>query len=451
MQQRIYLLGLNHRTAPLEVRERFALSGVSNRNIDCLESGPLREVLALSTCNRVEILAVGECGCDPASILLNRWAAACQADPEHLREHCYLYSDLEAVSHIFTVAASLDSMVVGEPQILGQLKDAYRTAVQEGTSRVIINRLMHKAFSVAKRIRTETGIAQNAVSISYAAVELAKDIFDTLNRQRAMLLGAGEMAELAATYLLNAGVSDLVVSNRTLSRAEELANRFGGRPLPFVEMFNHLHEADIVISSTGSQETIIKAQDMPQVLKKRKNRPMFFIDIAVPRDIDPDLNNLDNVYLYDIDDLKGVVEDNLAQRREEAELARSIIQDEVERFEKWRQSLSLKPTIVDLLQHGEELAQKELNKTLKKLGPDLDPEVKQAMETLAYSLSKKLYHHPVTFLKRRAQEEEFLQYYVSLTRRMFDLDQEGTSPPTHVSRESNDSIDGGPNDPESEQ
>jgi glutamyl-tRNA reductase len=431
MQQSIYLLGLNHRTAPVEVRERFALTGQANRDIDSLEGGPLHELLAMSTCNRVEILAVADNAADPVATLITRWADVCQCEPNQLGEHCYVYSGLEAVRHVFTVTASLDSMVVGEPQILGQIKDAYRTAVHEGTSKVILNRLMHKAFSVAKRIRTETGIAQHAVSISYAAVELAKDIFDQLDNRQAMLIGAGEMAELAASHLLSAGLSGLLVSNRTLVRAEELAARFCGKAVPFPEIFDHLHEADIVISSTGAQEPVIRAQDMPPVLKRRKNRPMFFIDIAVPRNIDPDLNNLDNIYLYDIDDLKGIVEGNLAQRREEAELAHRIIDEEVGRFDAWLQALSLKPTIVDLLQHGEDVARKELNKTLKKLDPDLDQEIKQAMETLALSLGRKLYHHPITFLKRRAGEEESLQYFISMTRRMFDLDQDGPSPPTH--------------------
>jgi glutamyl-tRNA reductase len=338
------------------------------------------------------------------------------------------------VEHVFQVASSLDSMVVGEPQILGQLKQAYRQAVEQGTTRTIINRLMHKAFSVAKRVRSETRIAQSAVSISFAAVELAKDIFGDLSRQRAMLIGAGEMAELAATHLLNSGLSQLLVANRTLSRAQELAQRFNGRAVAYCDLLSHLPSADIVISSTGATQPILHARDMRAILKRRKNRPMFFIDIAVPRDIDPDVNQMDNVYLYDIDDLKGVVEENMAQRREQAELAREIVAQEVDTFQDWLNSLDLTPTIVDLLQHGESLAHKEAERTLKRLGPNVDPETEKAVQTMAQSLAKKLYHPAIDFLKRRGQEQDQAQHYVSIIRRMFDLDRDEVPDNAHADR-----------------
>ncbi|MFO7803979.1 MAG: glutamyl-tRNA reductase [Desulfovermiculus sp.] len=435
MSQEIILVGLNHRTAPVDVREQYALPDTGPRELALLEpSSPVQEALTLSTCNRVEVLAVVNSGCNPTTPILSAWSARCGQDADLLREHIYTYQGAKAVEHMFRVASSLDSMVVGEPQILGQLKQAYRQAVEQGTSRTIINRLMHKAFSVAKRVRSETRIAQSAVSISFAAVELAKEIFGDLSRQQAMLIGAGEMAELAATHLLNSGLSRLVVANRTLDRAREMAERFQGRAIPYCDLLSHLHTADIVISSTGATQPILHARDMGPILKQRKNRPMFFIDIAVPRDIDPDVNQLDNVYLYDIDDLKGVVEENMAHRREEAGLAQEIVSQEVDKFKDWLHSLELTPTIVDLLNQGDALARKEAERTLKRLGPEVSPETEKAVHTLAQSLAKKLYHPAITFLKRRGQEADQAQYYVSLTRRMFDLDQDDIPDDAHAQR-----------------
>ncbi len=435
MQQRIYLLGLNHRTAPVEIREKYALNGISGAELEQVaDSDLVREIMLLSTCNRVEILAVTEDSPEAKQTLLEAWAQACGRSGQELQPHVYIYADQEAVAHVFQVASSLDSMVIGEPQILGQLKEAYKNAVNQGTSRVIINRLLHKAFSVAKRIRSETRIAQNAVSVSYAAVELAKSIFADLKQQKAMLVGAGEMSELAAQHLLNSGVSSLLVTNRTLSRARELAEHFRAEHFPFARLFERLPEVDIVLTSTGASNPIVSARDMHPVLKQRKHRPMFFIDIAVPRDIDPELNKLDNVYLYDIDDLKGVVEENMALRGQEADLAREIIQEEVHKFRQWQHSLNLTPTIVDLLQQGQEVADREVQKTLKNLGSEAGPEVEQAMQTMAESLYKKLYHNPITFLKRRAQEEDNARSFISLTRRMFNLDQEQVPPDAHAFR-----------------
>ena len=430
MEQKLCLVGLNHRTAPVEIREKFALDQAGNRDLGLLHSeSPIREVLIFSTCNRVEIMSVGSPETETARRIINCWAEHCAQDPEELSRHAYVYQDLKAVEHLFKVTSSLDSMVIGEPQILGQIKEAYKKALEEKTAGVVVNRLLHKAFSVAKRIRTETRIAQSAVSISYAAVELAKDIFADLAHRRALLIGAGEMAELAASHLLEAGVKELLVTNRTFARAKEMAARFRAAPVPFAELFDTLSRVDIVISSTGSSRTIIQAGDMHPVLKARKFSPMFFIDIAVPRDIDPDLNRLDNVYLYDIDDLKGVVEENLNRRKEEAELAQEIVEQEVAAFESWLKSLDLAPTIKDLMQQAEELADKELRKTLKQVNPeDLTPEVRRAMETLARSVSKKLLHHPIRFLKRKSKQDESALHSISLLRRIFNLDRDPTPP-----------------------
>jgi len=445
MQQNIFLLGLNHRTAGVEVREKFALSDCLSP--DLTEPHPfaldedLHEVIVLSTCNRVEILAVGRAP-DLPQLILRRWAAARGEAYEDLAPYVYIHEGLDAVRHLFSVASSLDSMVVGEPQILGQLKDAYRQAMRLGATRVILNRLLHKAFSVAKRVRTQTEIGSSAVSISYAAVELAKRIFGDMGQYQAMLVGAGEMAELAAAHLLRAGVKQVFVANRTFARAEELARQWSGQALPFEALYDKLAEVDIVISSTGSPTAIIRAKDIKDVLKRRKNRPMFFIDIAVPRDIDPDVNNLDNVYLYDIDDLKEVVEENLSQRREEATRARDIVDDEAERFGRWLKSLDLQPTIVDLLRYGESVGARELAKTLKRLGPDASNETRDAVETLVRSLTQKLYHEPIVFLKRRADEEHSVQRYIDYTRRMFNLD--GDIIPDNAHAERRRPLDEGP-------
>jgi len=445
MRNDIYLLGLNHRTAGVEIREKFAIAvcGPSDSPLFPL-APPVREIMVLSTCNRVEILAVGQGPGIPAAIL-EQWAASRNQDMAELEPYVYVHQGMDAVRHLFSVASSLDSMVVGEPQILGQIKQAYVQAVNQGTTKVILNRLLHKAFSVAKRVRTETDIGSNAVSISYAAVELAKRIFGDMSQNTAMLVGAGEMAELAALHLLRAGIKKIFVANRTFERAEELAKQFKGHPLAFDELFGKLEEVDIIISSTGAPHAIIRAKDIKPLIKKRKNRPMFFIDIAVPRDIDPDVNNLDNVYLYDIDDLKEVVDENLAQRQEEAARAAGIVDAESASFETWLKSLYLHPTIVDLLKQGEEVAAREVAKTLKRLAPYLAPEsngeVQRSLEILAYSLVRKLYHDPISFLKRRAEEEESVQRFIDIARRMFNLDHEDAPDDAHLDRKRNPADD----------
>ena len=441
MDKDIFLFGLNHKTASVEVREAFALK-------ECLDQddvrfplgGPLKEVMFLSTCNRVEIIAVGS----PDEIfdhVIGQWAAIRGQTAEDLAPYVYSYRGLEAVRHLFTVASSLDSMVVGEPQILGQLKHAYQEAVKQHTTRVILNRLLHKAFSVAKRVRTETAIGASAVSISYAAVELAKRIFGDMHENSALLIGAGEMAELAATHLLQSGVQKIYVANRTFARAEDLAKEFNGTPLAFEELFDRLDDVDIVISSTGAPSAIIRAKDIKSVLKRRKNKPMFFIDIAVPRDIDPDVNNLDNVYLYDIDDLREVVEENLANRRGEAARAQAIVETETNSFGTWLRSLDLKPTIVDLLDQGRDIAAREMAKTIKRLGSEASPETCEALEVLANSLVQKLYHEPITFLRRRACEEDSAKRYIDVTRRMFNLDNESIPLDAHQNRKNSTTCD----------
>ncbi len=437
MNKDIYLIGLNHRTAGVETRECFALTGVG-----LLENGllpvagvkdfeaPIKEAMVLSTCNRVEIMAVGSAD-DIKERVIRHWAEAKGKTPADLTPFVYAYRGEEAVRHLFTVASSLDSMVLGEPQILGQLKDAYKHALELGTTKTILNRLLHRAFSVAKRVRSETGVASSAVSISYAAVELAKRIFGDMSQYKAMLIGAGEMAELAATHLMNAGIKSVWVANRTHERAIELASQYSGLAVPFENLFSQLHEVDIVISSTGAPDAIIRAKDMAGVMKRRKNRPMFFIDIAVPRDIDPDVNGLDNIYLYDIDDLKEVVEENLAQRRDEAVKARGIVKEETAAFLQWVDSLSLQPTIVDLIRRSEDIVREEWQRTSKRL--QLDEQSEEALQAMFGAIIKKLNHEPISFIKRRFHEDAGTQY-ISTVRRIFNLDQEEIPTEAHRDR-----------------
>jgi glutamyl-tRNA reductase len=441
MNKFIYLTGLNHRTAAVEIRERYALTNLDGFEAGLLENCSVREIMALSTCNRVELLCVSdhapESGIDVLAEVHAYWAKRCNGSVSEIAEHTYNFEGLAAVEHLFTVASSLDSLVMGEPQILGQLKDAYRHAVDCGTARVIINRLLHKSFSVAKRVRTETAVASSAVSISFAAVELARKIFGSFQGKAAMLVGAGEMAELAATHLLHNGVEKLIIANRTLTRAQTLAANLGGEPIPIESLLDRLAEVDIVISSTGSPTAVIRARDVQAVLKRRKQRSMFFIDIAVPRDIDPDVNSLDNVYLYDIDDLKEVVEENMAQRRDEAVKARALVGEETRAFAHWLTTLDLQPTIVDLLGRAEDVARKELTKTLRRIG-DVDEQTREALETLVLSVSRKVLHEPVCFLKRRTREDGVADRVIDTARRFFNLDNDCIPPDAHADRRSSD-------------
>ncbi len=423
MKRDIYLIGLNHRTASVEVRERFALANHCGPDCWAVALGHgIEEAVILSTCNRVEIVVAGQ-GPELERRVVDLWAEARECDKDDLCPHIYIKSGLEAVRHLFTVASSLDSMVVGEPQILGQLKSAFRAATAGNYTGAILNRLMHKAFSTAKRVRNETAVASSAVSISYAAVELAKRIFGDMSSYNAMLIGAGEMAELAAAHLRQNGIKSITVANRTHARGLELAEQFGGRAIDFSKVFEHMSEADIIITSTGSTEPIITAKDMKEVLKKRKHSPVFLIDIAVPRDIAPEVNGLDNVYLYDIDDLKEVVEENLANRRDEAVKAARIVDEEVLSFAHWLEGLEVQPTIVELVRRSERIADEELARTLKRLGP-LENGAREALEAMASSIVRKLNHAPIVFLKSGMSEKN-LPERISFLRDIFNLDSEG--------------------------
>jgi len=418
----ILLLGINHKTTPVAIREKLALGGGYEAHLAALgQRGELEEFFVLSTCNRVELLCLTS-DVEAAAALLADYLFGEAVPPGERERYLYRHQDERAVEHLFLVASSLDSMVVGEAQILGQIKEAFRQAAEQHATGLVLNRLLHKAFSVAKRVRTETRIGASAVSISYAAVELARKIFGELRGKRAMLIGAGEMAELAAEHLLSQGIAQVVVANRTLERAVCLARRFQGQAVALDEVSRQLAEVDIIISSTGAPGIILSRDDVRPVMRQRRNRPLFFIDIAVPRDLDPAINQVDNVYLYDIDDLQHVIELNKAEREQEAVKARRIVEEETLQFGKWREGLALSPTIAALRRRAETACRLELDKTVGRL-PPLTPAQHQALERMLQSVTSRLLHHPVGYLKNEhpcvAPQERIQQVRV-----IFRLDQE---------------------------
>jgi glutamyl-tRNA reductase len=380
----------------------------------------ISECLLYTTCNRVELMCVTDDPEEAAHRIREFFARHPEVAPDDLHAAFYIQRDRDAVQHFFRVASSLDSMVVGEPQILGQVKQAYREATQHRATGPILNRLVHKAFSVAKRVRVETGIGDHAVSVSYAAVTLAKKIFGELTGKNVLLLGAGEMAELALEHLKGHGVVKITVANRTLERGVKLARRFGGEAVSLEELQDQLLLADILISSTGAGDLLLTRDQVKAVMRRRKQRPLFLIDIAVPRDLDPAINDLDNVYLYNIDDLKDMVELNLERRRHEAGKAERLVGAETLKFLNWLSTLEVFPTIIDLKDKADAICQAELKKTLSQLGP-LTPEQRQALEVLTASITQKLLHDPIIFLKRNRRPKNPREE-LNLVRRLFNLD-----------------------------
>ncbi len=422
MQREILIVGLSHHTAPVEVREQFA---VSDGELDdayrrLLSLPAVEEGVLLSTCNRVEVVSIAS---DADSAVAQIRAFLCESPSGEVTklegDHLYEHRGREAVRHVFRVAASLDSMVVGEPQILGQIKDSYTRASTVGATGTILHRCFHKAFSVAKRVRAETTIASRAVSVSSAAVDLARKIFDRLEDKAAMLIGAGRMSELAARHLLGHGVGEMIVTNRTFDRAVELAREFGGTPVPFEHFSKHLILSDIVIGSTASPEYVVTRAMVAEVLRERNQRPMFFIDLSVPRNFDPQLNEMDNVYLYDVDDLEGVIEGNLGERAREAEKAEAMVAEEVESFVDWLGALDVVPTIVALREKIESIRRGELEKTLSSLR-NLGEKERQALDAMTAAIVKKILHTPIAKLKQRGHSRAET-YYVDAARRLFDL------------------------------
>lgn len=399
----IVLVGVNHKSAPVEVRERLAFTeDACSTGLRALVDGEVvREGLIVSTCNRVEVLA------ETASERLNdtiervnQFLSGTDTLPRSFFEsHLYRHTDDQAIRHLFRVTSSLDSMVVGEPQVLGQVRRAYSIALEAGTAGRILNRLVHHAFRVAKRVRTETGIGANAVSISYMAVELGKKIFDSLEGRTALLIGAGEMAELSARHLLNAGVSRLLLANRTEERAERLATELGGERIQFDGLSDYLAEADIIICSTAADQYVITEPMAREALSRRRNRPSFFIDISVPRNIDPAVGNIPNVFVFDIDDLESVISSNIREREREAERAELIVESEIMQFQQTLRVLDIGPTIGALRNKLQDIARVELARQRNRLGP-LTAEQESAIEALLVSTVNKISHPLLSHMRR---------------------------------------------------
>jgi glutamyl-tRNA reductase len=400
---KLLVTGVNHRTAPVSVREKLAfpqpeLPGALEV---LLKSAGITEGLILSTCNRVEIAVTAREPADLRASVEEFLSGSQGVSSEWLRPFIYEFEGRDAIRHIFRVAASLDSMVIGEPQILGQLKSAYAVAKNSGALNGFLETVMTRAFGVAKRVRTETEIGTNAVSISYAAVELAREIFGSLAQQRVMLIGAGKMSELAARHLRKSGVQQILVANRTYGRAEQLASAVNGTVVSYSEYRLRLKDADIVITSSGASGYLLGKEDMRRIIEARRNRPMFLIDIAVPRNIDPEVNELDNVFLYDIDDLQRVVDENLQSRLDQAKEADRIIDEEVERLENWLRTRQVGPLIASLQDQLEQIRAGELERVRGRLG-SLTPQQEQAVEALTRGIVNKIAHGPISELRRNA-------------------------------------------------
>lgn len=414
------VVGLSHRTAPVEVRERLAISPQDLRRElrQIAESAGFEEALLISTCNRVELYATSASPLDAVreakETLAKRLEGAANDDV------LYQERGIDVVRHVFRVASSLDSLVVGEPQILGQVKEAFDAANEAGTVGTLLGRCFTQAFATAKRVRYETGIAEGTVSVSSIACELAKKIFGNLEGRRTLLLGAGDMGESAARSLRQTGTK-LHVINRSDQRAEVLAQACDGRAVPYERLTTELAEADVVIASTASPNFILTPKLMKSVVRTRRHRPLFIIDIAVPRDVDPRVGTMDNVFVYDVDDLQQVAEENLAVRAREAALAEKIVEEEVEAFLTWRRSLELAPTIVALRKHFGQVAEEEVRRTLGRLQSLSDAD-RGAIEAMSRSLVNKLLHHPMTELKSGAGDPGGA-LLIDAVRRLFRLEE----------------------------
>jgi glutamyl-tRNA reductase len=415
----IQLIGLNHKTAPVELRERLHIEeGKLPTALQRLRE-IVPEAMIFSTCNRFEILARVERLEECKERMMNLISEMRSIPIPEFEPMLYSYVGPEAVRHVFRVTSSLDSMIVGEPQILGQMKQFFAIAQNERTIAFTLHSLMERAFMVAKKIRRETLVASSSVSVSSVAVELAAKIFDKLEGKTALVTGAGKMSVLALQHLQAHGVKNILVTNRTFQKAQELAQQIGGRAVPFDDITGCLAESDIVISSTGSQTFILKRDQVQRAMSLRKNRPMFFIDIAVPRDIDPQINGLDNVFLYDIDDLQNVAEKNRSQRNKEAEKAEEIVSHESELFWNKLKAVDIAPTIREIQQRIDDLRKHEMELTLKKMGPLSEPQ-KNALDQLTASLTNKILQQSYSELRQLASQPDGLEK-IELIRKLFRL------------------------------
>jgi glutamyl-tRNA reductase len=419
----IVLLGLNHKTAPVALRECIAIS--KDETAIALKAfqklGSIREVMLFSTCNRVEVLMIVQDKTNAVNAVKDFISESKHLPVSEFEKSLYIHEGDDAVRHVFRVAASLDSMIVGEPQILGQIKEAYHMATTTKTSGVLLNKLLHRTFFVAKRVRTETGIGDNAVSISYAAVELGRKIFGTFEGKKVLLIGAGEMAELAVEHLIRNRAGDILVANRTFETGVDLAMKFKGQAIRFDEIEDALKQVDIIISSTGSSDYVVTRNHVKGIARRRYNRPLFFIDIAVPRDIDPEINRLSNSYVYDIDDLQGIVDENVEDRNKEAIKGERIVDEAVISFRHWYESLEVVPTIVELRKKIEEIAKGELNKTLNTVKHLSDDDI-MAINRMTEAMVNKILHDPTMLLKGNGRHQD-KSVYIDVTRKLFKLDE----------------------------
>ena len=395
-------LGLNHQTAPVSLREKLAItpSALSDVLGDLTTQQGVVEAAVLSTCNRTEIYCRVEAG---AEHLPEHWLAQFgQLRPDQLDTYLYRHRDGEAVRHLFRVATGLDSMVLGEPQILGQVKEAWQAARASGALKTPLDRLFQQTFAVAKRARTDTRIGAHPVSVAFAAVRLAQRVFSALDQATVLLIGAGDTIELAARHLADHKVKRLLVANRTLEHAQALASRFGGVALPLDDLERHLAEADIVLSATASREPILRREAVKQALRQRRHRPMFLLDLAVPRDIEPAISELDDVFLYSVDDLEQVIDENRRSRREAANQAEAIIELQVEHYLSWWRASGEQDTLKQLRQSSEATRDAVLARAGEMLAQGRNPQ--QALEYLAHTLTNKLLHAPSVALRQAAQQ-----------------------------------------------
>jgi glutamyl-tRNA reductase len=419
----LLLVGASHRTAPVELRERLDFS---SRGLDAavraLADRPsTSEAVVISTCNRAELYVACENPGSATDDVVRFMSDFHQLNPEQIRPHLYSHLDHDAVRHLFRVSSGLDSMVVGEPQILGQIKEAYGVATSVQTAGPLLNKLFHWAFGVGKRVRSETALAEGAVSVSFAAVSLAKKIFGNLNGRRVLVIGAGEMGKLTAMHLKAQGVASIVITSRTLAHAQQLAQEVGGSVASWDTMPQALLDADIIITSTGSSTAVLSKAQVKAAVPASRTRPLFIIDIAVPRDVDPRAAEIEQVFLYNIDDLQAIVRENLQKRGAEVSLAEQIVEEEASKFGTWQRSREVVPTIVALRHRFEGIRRAELERLDFKLA-SLPPDARQRVDEITRLIIEKLLLQPTEQLKNADDAQLMAQYAEALTR-LFGLDE----------------------------
>ena len=420
----LILYGLSHKTAPVDIRGKLVLDMESKSDFvrQLTSKDSIQECVIISTCNRTEVYAVTDDYDSCIDDIREYFISENKLDEEIIDRHFYNFLNAQAVRHLLRVSCSLDSMVVGEPQILGQVKESYKCSLQNEAVGVILNRLFQYAFFVAKKVRYKTKIGSLAISISYLAVELSKRIFDDLSNRSVMLVGTGEMAELAAKNLINCRIKNLYIAGRDYENAKSLSRKLEGTPIKLEEMYYKLKDTDIIITATGSNDFIFKSEHVLQALKLRKNEPMFFVDIAVPRDVDPRVNDISSVYLYDIDDIQGILDQNIYKRKENAKEAEKIVEEHSSKFVDWVNSLKVLPTILKLKDKMESIKNKELEWGYGKLD-SLSQEQKNIVGNLVERIVDKLLHDPILSLKRESLTS-LGTLYSDAVRKLYNLDQE---------------------------